>query len=66
MKKVLLSLAIVALVGIAFTSCKKSCTCKTTILGTTTSSEIDSIDSEDACNTLNTAFSITGGSCTWE
>lgn len=61
MKKVLLSLAIVSLLGFGFVSCKKSCTC--TINGLTTTDE--NID-EAHCKAANTGAQIAGGKCAWE
>ena len=63
MKKVLLAVAVVAILA----SCKKDYTCECTILGVTTPTEIKDAkkaDAEDACNALDVAAKLTGGSCT--
>ena len=60
MKKVLISLALISLLGIGFTSCKKSCTCK---YDTTTTTD-ESI-TEEECTELNRLLMHEGGSCEW-
>jgi hypothetical protein len=56
-----------AIVVVALASCKKDYTCECTILGVTTPTEIKDAkkaDAEDACNALDVAAKLTGGSCT--
>ena len=60
MKKVLISLALISLMGMGFTSCKKSCTCK--IGGTTTENENMT---EEECAAANKGAVVLGGSCEW-
>lgn len=66
MKKVLLSVVALALVA-GFSSCKKdrTCDCK----NSTTSfkyewKKVKKKDAQEACDALNTLWSIGGGSCT--
>ncbi|MDY5968982.1 MAG: hypothetical protein SPJ13_03060 [Bacteroidales bacterium] len=60
-KKVFLSLALVAMLGLGFTSCKKTCTC--TVKGVTN----ENTDmNEDQCKAANTAAAVLGGKCVWE
>jgi len=63
MKKVLVAVAVVAF----FASCKKDYTCDCTIGGTTTKTPINDAkksDATDACDALDVASKIAGGSCT--
>lgn len=63
MKKVYMMLAVCA---IALASCKKDYTCSCTIAGVTTDSTIadaKKADAEEACDALNVAAAIGGGSC---
>lgn len=58
--------ALAALFIVGMTSCKKDWDCTCTVGGVTTTSTIQDVnksDAEDACNALNTAASIGGGSC---
>jgi len=63
MKKVYMMLAVCA---IALASCKKDYTCSCTVLGQTTDTPIEDskkADAEEACDVLNAAATIGGGSC---
>lgn len=66
MKKVLLSLAAVALVSIAFTSCNKSCTCSTTIAGVTSTAEVSAVDNSNDCEAMNQVTQYGSINCSWE
>jgi len=66
MKKLVLSIAALALVATTMTSCKKEYTCSCTILGTTTDTKLEKMSKSDAeakCNEAGTAAAIFGGSC---
>jgi hypothetical protein len=63
MKKILALSIVVA----SLASCKKDYTCDCTIAGQTTSTPINDAkkaDAEDACNALDVAAKLAGGSCT--
>lgn len=58
------ALAVLFIVGM--TSCKKDYTCTCTVGGvesTSTFEDVKKSEAEDACNSLDTAASIGGGSC---
>jgi hypothetical protein len=65
MKKLLVAVAVVALMA----SCKKSYVCECTVAGTTTSTAYDKVSSDEktaaetACNNANSAAQIVGGKC---
>lgn len=64
MKKVLITLAIIAVAG-AFASCSKTCQCTTFVAGNVTSEyevDLDDIDNEDVkkCKDLNTVVEVAG------
>ena len=66
MKKLVLSIAALALVATTMTSCKKEYTCECTVLGISgseTYAKMKKADAEDKCNKSNTAASALGGSC---
>lgn len=66
MKKLVLSIAALALVATTMTSCKKKYTCSCTVLGVTTDTEsakMKKADAETWCNNANSAAAVVGGSC---
>jgi|LakMenEpi03Aug12_release.lakeMendotaPanAssembly.Ray.scaffolds.fasta_scaffold4238223_1 hypothetical protein len=67
MKKIVLSLAVVAFAAVSFTSCKKDYTCSCSDpTGDTQKIEIKDAkkaDAEDACAASNTIWALVGGSC---
>ena len=65
--KNLLAVALVVFFFAAFTSCKKDYVCSCTIAGVTTDTPINDSkksDAETACDGLNVAAALAGGSCT--
>lgn len=67
MKKVLLTLAAIALVGIAFTSCSKSCSCTTTVNGIASATvENSSVSNESDCEALSVSTAVGSVKCSWE
>ena len=67
MKKLLVVVAAICLVGFA-TSCKKECTCKTTVLGVVGPEQVISeADTKDKCDVLNVDLGELGKTeCTWK
>jgi capsular polysaccharide biosynthesis protein len=66
MKKIILSLAVVAIAAVSFTSCKKDYTCTCTILGQASSTTYEKTTKDDAqskCDAANTGAALLGGSC---
>lgn len=55
MKKVLLAIAVVAMIGLASCSKQKQCKCTGTLLGTEMSTEV-TIDREDSCDDLESNY----------
>jgi hypothetical protein len=65
MKKIA-PIAALALLAVAFTSCKKDYSCDCTIGGQTTKNPINDAkkkDAKDACDALNVFAQLGGGSC---
>lgn len=66
MKKIISSLALVAIAAVSFTSCKKDYTCTCTSLGKTYSTTYEKTTKDDAqskCDAANTGEALLGGSC---
>lgn len=66
MKKLVLSIAALALVATTMTSCKKEYTCSCSILGVTQDTKFEKMskaDAEDKCKEASTSAAILGGSC---
>jgi len=58
MKKIVLALAVVATVA-CFSSCKKTCTCKTYLLGQVTATAEDvELGDNDKCSDMNTVVTV--------
>ena len=66
MKKVVLALAVIATVA-CFSSCKKTCTCKTIANGTVVSTE-EGVEKGDAklCKDLNKSITVAGVTGSYE
>ena len=63
MKKIVLALAAIAMIGLFTTSCNKKCTCKTYLNGVvmTTSEDVElDKDSYKKCSDMNTELSVGG------
>ena len=65
MKKLLIAVAVVGLVGFA-TSCKKECKCKIGILNWTIPSEEGAIDTKAKCDDLAELYKLIDVKCEWK
>lgn len=59
MKKTILALCAIALVSLAATSCKKTCTCTATVLGISSSVEVGEMTSSE-CEEYNPSAEFPG------